>query len=453
MNSSKIIRSKSFYTTFFALCIPIMLQNMISLSVNLADNLMLGRYAESSLSGVTAVNQIQFIYQQLINGAGDGLIILASQYWGKRKTEEMKKIASIALWTGLAIMAVLFVLVSLFPSQAVGIFTNDPDIIVEGVKYLHVIRFTYPFFCITTVLLALLQSAQIVRIALALSCSTLCINCSINWMLIYGNLGMPRLGVTGAAIGTLIARIVELIILILYLAIGEKKLNLSLKDLLFLDRPLAHDYYKVTLPVIFLKSLWGFNTAAQTAILGHLSSAAIAANSMASNLYLMVKTMATGEASATGIIIGKAIGKGKSEEELRTYARTFQILFVGIGILCGLVLFAISEPVLSLYTFSDEARSLARAFLQILCIVMVGMCYQMPVNNGIIKGGGDTQFVVKMDIISIWCIVIPLSLVAAFVWNASPVIVIICLNLDQIFKCLPAFLKANYGHWMKRLAK
>ncbi|MDO4175049.1 MAG: MATE family efflux transporter [Eubacteriales bacterium] len=447
-----MIRDKKFYHLFLVLCLPIVLQNVISLSVNLTDNLMLGRYAESALSGVTAVNQIQFIYQNLLIGIGDGLVILASQYWGKRDTETIRKVSSIAMRTALVLMLVLFVIVSLFPEQVVGLFTKDQAIIAEGVKYLNVVRFTYPFFCITTILLAILRSTEVVKIAFYLSLSTLCINFCINWCLIYGHFGLPRLGVVGAAIGTLVARIVECVIILLYVAKKEKNLHLKLRHFLHIDRTIMRDYYRVSIPILFVSAMWGVNTAMQTAILGHLTSSAIAANSMASNLYLIVKTIAVGAASTANVFIGKAIGQGDMQV-VKQYAKTFQILFVLMGVCCGLILFVLTEPVLSLYSFSDESRELARTFLHILCIVMVGMCYQMPVNSGIIKGGGATTYAMVLDLVSIWGIVIPLSFFMAFYVKASPVVVVWCLNLDQIFKAVPAFIKVNYGHWAKKLTR
>ena len=361
-------------------------------------------------------------------------------------------ISAVAMRAGLVMMALLFAAVSIFPRQMVGLFTTDPEIIAEGTAYIRVIRFTYPFFCITTVVLATLRVTEVVRIALMLSISTLCINCGINWLLIYGHFGLPRLGVTGAAIGTLAARIVELLLLICFLKKKEKILHLKFSDYLHLDRIFLKDYFQISLPIIFLQSLWGVNTALQTAILGHLSSSAIAANSMASNLYLMVKTMAVGAASTTNVIIGKAIGEG-DETKVRRYANTLQVMFVCLGISAGLCLFGLTEPVLSLYSFSPESRRMARAFLHILCFVMAFMCYQMPVNTGIIRGGGDTRYIMKLDLISIWGIVIPLSLIVSFVLKAPPEIVVICLNMDQFFKCVPAFIKVNFVHWMKKLTR
>ena len=175
---------RSFYRSFFMIYIALVLQNVVTLSVNLADNMMLGAYSEVSLSGVAAVNQIQFVYQQLLLALGDGLVIFCSQYWGKKMTGPMKRIAATAMQAGLLICALLFFLVSLFPVQALRLFTTDEAIIAEGVRYLGIIRFTYLFFAITQILLATLRSVEMVKIAFMLSVQTFFINCGINYVLI-----------------------------------------------------------------------------------------------------------------------------------------------------------------------------------------------------------------------------------------------------------------------------
>ena len=432
--------------------IALVLQNVVTLSVNLADNMMLGAYSEVSLSGVAAVNQIQFVYQQLLLALGDGLVIFCSQYWGKKMTGPMKRIAATAMQAGLLICALLFFLVSLFPVQALRLFTTDEAIIAEGVRYLGIIRFTYLFFAITQILLATLRSVEMVKIAFMLSVQTFFINCGINYVLIYGKFGAPELGVAGAAIGTLVARIVECIVLICYVRKKEKNLRIRLKDYLKFDKVLCVDYIKITAPMPLVQGLWGLNTAMQTVILGHMTAAAIAANSVASTLFLLVKSIPVGAASTASIMIGKKIGEGDLDV-VKNYARVLQKMFVVIGIISGILLFFLRIPVLRLYDLSENTREMANTFLIILSIVAVGMSYQMPTNNGIIRGGGNAMFVVKMDIISIWGIVIPLSLIMAFVVKASPVVVVCCLNADQIFKCVPAFLEANYGKWIRKLTR
>ena len=435
---------------FYSIYIPLVLQNVVTLSVNLADNIMLGAYSETALAGVAAVNQIQFVYQQLITALGDGLVRFGSQYWGNGQIQTIKKISASAMKGALIFAAVLFALVSLFPQQAVGIFTTDSMIIREGRAYLEIIRFTYLFFAVTQLLLAAVRSTETVKIAFGLSILTFFVNCGINYLLIFGNFGAPKLGVQGAAIGTLLARITECAVLIFYLYKKEQKLKIRFRDFLQFDKKLSKEYYKLTLPMLVVQGLWGLNTALQTVILGHMTAAAIAANSAASTLFLMVKSAAVGAASSASVIIGKAIGTGDMAK-VHEYARKLQKRFVVIGLLSGVLLYFLRIPVLSLYDLSPETMEMANTFLIILSVICVGMSYQMPTNNGIIRGGGNALFVVKMDLISIWAIVLPLSFVMAFVVKASPAVVVCCLNADQIFKCVPAYLKSHYGKWIRKL--
>lgn len=441
---------KNFYRNFLKLCSMLVLQNVVTLSVNLADNIMLGAFSETALSGVTTVNQVQFVFQQLLMALGDGLVIFGSQYWGKKETEPVRKISAWAMRTGLFIALVLFILASFFQRQLLGLFTTDETIIDAGISYLAIIRFTYFFFAVTQVLLATLRCVEIAGIAFGLSVMTLVINCSINWILIYGHFGAPRMGAAGAAVGTLTARVAEIIVLITYISRKQNWIGIRFSDYLKLDGKFGRRYYKVVCPLLIIQGLWGVNTALQTAILGHMTAAAIAANSAASNLFLMVKSAAVGAASAASVTMGKTIGSGNLELA-KAYSKKLQKLFIVMGIICGVLLFFIRIPVLNLYQLSPETRDMANTFLIILSVVMVGMSYQMPTNGGIIRGSGSIAYSMKVDLISTWVIVIPLSMFMAFVVKASPAVVVCCLNADQIFKCVPAFLKCNYGHWIKNM--
>ena len=435
---------------FYSIYIPLVLQNIITLSVNLADNIMLGAYSETALAGVAAVNQIQFVYQQLIMALGDGLVMFGSQYWGRGQVQPIKKITASAMYGAVTLAAVLFALASLFPRQAVGIFTTDSGIIGEGAAYLGIIRFTYVFFAVTQLLLAAVRSTETVKIASCLSVLTFCINCGMNYMLIFGHFGAPQLGVQGAAIGTLLARMAESAALVFYIWKREQKLKLRFRDFLQFDWKLLKKYYRLTAPMLVVQGLWGVNTALQMVILGHMTAAAIAANSAASTLFLMVKSASVGAASAAAVIIGKATGTGDLAK-VREYSGRLQKKFLVIGVLSGVSLYVLRIPVLGLYDLSPETMKLADTFLIILSVICVGMSYQMPTNSGIIRGGGNALFVVKMDLISIWGIVLPLSFIMAFVVKASPAVVVCCLNADQIFKCVPAYLESHYGNWVRRL--
>ena len=421
---------KNFYRNFLKLCSMLVLQNVVTLSVNLADNIMLGAFSETALSGVTTVNQVQFVFQQLLMALGDGLVIFGSQYWGKKETKPVRKISAWAMCTGIFIALILFILASFFPRQLLGLFTTDQTIIEAGLSYLAIIRFTYFFFAVTQILLATLRCVEIAGIAFGLSVMTLIINCSINWILIYGHFGAPRMGAAGAAVGTLTARIAEICVLITYISKKQSWIGIRIQDYLQADWKFGRKYYKVVCPLLVIQGLWGVNTALQTAILGHMTAAAIA--------------------SAASVTMGKTIGSGDLKLA-KLYSKKLQKLFVVMGIICGVLLFFIRIPVLSLYQFSPETREMANTFLMILSVVMVGMSYQMPTNGGIIRGSGSIAYSMKVDLISTWAIVIPLSMFMAFVVKASPAIVVCCLNADQIFKCVPAFLKCNYGHWIKTM--
>ena len=196
----------------------------------------------------------------------------------------------------------------------------------------------------------------------------------------------------------------------------------------------------------------GCNTALQTVILGHMSSSAIAAHSISSTIFLFLKVTSVGASSAAAVLTGKTVGTGNLAK-IREYTRTFQVLFLGIGILLGAALFFIRIPLLGLYSLEPQTRELANAFILIESTVLVVMSYQMCMNTGVICGGGDTRYVMVMDLIVIWGIVIPLSFASAFLWNASPVVVLLVLNADQYLKCIPAAVYGNSFRWIRLLTR
>lgn len=445
-------RDRQFYKSFIALSVALMLEQAVILSVNLADNVMLGAYSESALSGVAAVNQIQFVLQQLVYGISNGMIVLGSQYWGQNRTGEVRKLSAIGAWVALGLTLALFAAVSLFPRGAVGLFTKDGPIIAQGVAYLDIMRFSYMFFGLTTVMLGTLRIAESVRIALRVSVVSLLINVSINYLLIPGRFGLPELGARGAAIGTLTARVVEFIIVAVFMFTRDNRLGVRPSDYLHIDRTMLGDYIRVSTPILLASAVWGVSNAAQTVILGHMDNSAIAAQSISNTLFLLLKVTAVGASSAASVLIGKTIGAGDMDR-LRQYTRTLQALFVGIGLTLALLYTAIRFPLLSLYNISGETRRMANAFMTIQTVTIFTMSYQMPVNAGIIRGGGDTGFILKLDMISIVCIVLPLGALAAFAWGWSPVAVTFILNSDQIFKCVPAFIRVNGYKWVKKLTR
>lgn len=447
-----MIRDKSFYKTFFVLTLSLALQNLLVYSVNMADNLMLGSFSETAMNGASLGNQIQFLLQMLVVGAGEGAVVLGSQYWGKKNLQPIPHIIGAALRFGVGMAAAMFLLVLFFPAQLLGLLTNDAAVIAAGVDYLKIICFTYIIFTATNILTASLRSIGIVKIGYIISASTLCINICLNYCLIYGNFGFPQLGVRGAAIATLVSRAVELCIVILYLKYREHSLNLTLRKLIFIDTSYIRDYVKVSLPVLMNQAQWGIAQMVQTGILGHLGASAIAANAVATIVYQVLSVLAYGAASASGITVGRTIGEGR-EAELRPLVKTLQIVFVIIGVLSGLAIFLVRGPILSLYNLSPASHALARQFMAVLALTTVGTAYQMACDNGIIRGGGDTSFSMKLNLFSMWLIVVPLSALAAFWFQWPPVVVFFFLKWDQLYKTIPVVIRLRSWKWVKKVTR
>lgn len=449
-----MIKEKTFYKSFMILALSLALQNLLTYGVNMMDTLMLGRYSQNAMGGVSLCNQIQFLLQMLVVGAGEGAVVMGSQYWGRKKLEPIPHIIGVALRFGGALAVLLFILVFGWPNQILSLLSNDPAVIAEGAKYFSIIRYTYVIFTITNILVASLRSIGVVRIGYMISGSTLVINVCLNYLLIYGNLGFPEMGVRGAACATLIARCVELIIVIWFLKYRENVLNLNLRKLLHIDTSYVHDYMKVSLPVLINQALWGVAQMVQTGILGHLGGDVTAANAISVQVYQVLSVVCYGAASAAGIVVGRTIGEG-NEKKLHPLVTTLQVLFISIGLCSGLAIFLLRGPILAAFggTLTENAYRLSRQFMLVLAITTVGTSYQMACDNGIIRGGGDTGFSAKMNLISMWGIIVPFSAMAAFWWKCPPVAVFFLLKWDQLYKAIPVGIRLHSWKWVKKVTR
>ncbi len=447
-------RDGSFYRMLMQLMVVVALQNVLSYSVNVADNLMLGSYSQAALAGAATVNQIQFMVQQVTIAIGDAMVLLNAQYWGKRDLSSIRSVTGIALKGGLIFGAGVLLLTALFPYQLLRLFTPDEAIIAAGMEYLQLLKYTYVFYVVTTVLLASLRSVETVRIAFYVAAMSLIVNVGINYTLIFGHFGFPELGIRGAAIGTLITRILELCVVLVYVLRIDRRLRLFSENPFRRNPQLLVDYRRVAAPVIATNFLWSIATPIQTGILGRLSPDAIAANSVATTMFQYLKVVAVSEASATSVVIGKLIGTGLSTPpQLRPYVRSLQGIFLAVGVALGGVLLLIRDPLLTFYVLTPSALELSRQLLTLMVVIFVGMAYQMPATIGIIRGGGDTKYSTQINIISTWAIVMPLSFAAAFWWDLPVLWVVLCLNSDQLFKCLPVAVYTNQYRWIRVLTR
>lgn len=445
-------KDKSFYRTLFRMLTVVALQNLVAYSVNMADNIMLGSYDQTALSAAATVNQIFFMVQQFALSIGNALVVLASQYWGEKRILPVRTLTGIALKLGIVVSAAIILLCALIPGPLLYLFTDSQAIVAEGMRYLALIQWTFALFIITNVLMAALRSVGIVNISFYISVVSLIVNVAINYTLIFGKFGFPELGILGAAVGTVAARILELGIVLIYLLRYDKKLRLFDGGLLTKDQSLRRDYTKVYIPIMCSQVLWGISVPMQTAILGHLSDDAIAANSVATTFYQYLKVIVIAMSSTSAVMIGNAIGRG-DERRIRSDARTMSVIDVAIGLVLGVALFLLRKPLISCYSLTDTAATMAVNLMVVMSFVMVGMSYQMPVSFGIIQGAGDGRFTMAMNMISTWLIVMPLSFLAAFWWKWPIEAVVLVIQSDQIFKGLPTFIRFRGYKWIRKLTK
>lgn len=447
------VKDKWFYKSFFTMALTISLQNVIVYAVNLADNVMIGGYSELSLSAVAVVNQIQFMLQMIALGTSNGLTVLTSQYWGVKKMQPIRRVFAVALTIAVTLALAIFAAVFFAPAQVLSLLTDQAAVVEEAVPYAKIVCFSYVPFVVSQLMLALMRSVEKVRIGFGVSVAALCTNVVLNYGLIYGKLGLPEMGIRGAATATLVSRLVELMVVALYVFVAEKNVRLKISDLFKLEKSYFRDYIKVGFPLVLSAGSWGIAMTVQGAILGHLGSETVlSANSIASTVFQVMSVVAYAGGSASGVIIGKTVGE-KRIDDVKKYTKTLQMLFLIISVVSSALLFACKGLFISFFKVEPATAEMANTFINILCVTLIGTGYEAPVLGGIVSAGGETDFVFKNDLIFMWGIVLPASLLSAFVFHFSPAVTFACLKADQVLKCAVAAVKVNRYKWIKNVTR
>ena len=446
------VRDKNFYRTLLVLAVPIIMQNIITHGVSLADNMMIGRLGETAISGLYFGNRVQMVLQILLFGVESAIIILASQYWGKKDLDRIKDISSLATRLTLVFTACVSLLIGVFPQVVMRIMTSDAEVIECGAGYLRIVSVSYVFFSVTMMLIATMRAVEMVRIGLINSIVALCVNVCGNYVLIYGHFGLPAMGVSGAALATVISRIVEFGVVLFYVLKCDTHLKMRLSDFRRWDSQILHDLVKYGLPLLGGQIVWAVNQFMRAFVVGDMEQDAMAAVSITDMYDALLCLGVFGLASAVGVVVGKTIGRG-AIEEVKTQAKTMQVIFLGLGVLCSAVAFTFKGPFLSCYNLSPATMQIADSLMVVLYVCIIGRCYQAPSLMGLVKAGGDTSFVFKNDTVFVFCVVLPSAMLAQFHFHAPPWIVYACLLSDQVLKCFVAVVKINSFNWMKKLTR
>ena len=423
----------SFYRTVIALVVPMALQNLINVGVTAADVIMLGAVGEDALSGASLAGQVQYIMTLFLFGLTSGATVLTAQYWGKGDKDAIEKILGIAVKTAVFVTALFTAAALVVPGLLLRIFTSDPVVIAEGIKYLRIVAFTYVMIGITQAYLYIMRSVERVIVATVVYLLSLICNIIMNSIFIFGLFGLPAMGVSGAALGTLCARILEVVLVAGYARFFNKDIKLRLRYVIHTDKVLFGDFMKYALPVVINEVMWGLGTAANTAILGHMGSPVVAANSVAQVARQLATVVSFGLSSAAAIYLGKTIGE-KKMEHARAYAKRFIGLSLIMGVLGGAVIL-IASPVASAFlSLSAEAKDYLRIMFFVMSYFVIGQALNTTMVVGIFRSGGDTRFGLILDVSTMWCCSILLGFLAAFVFKLSVPVVYMILMSDEIIK-------------------
>ncbi|WP_242850058.1 MATE family efflux transporter [Clostridium polynesiense] len=451
MNTEKgKIIDKGFYNKLFLIAVPIVIQNFIASALNTVDTVMIGAVGEVEIASVGIANQFFFLFTIILFGITSGCAVFISQFWGKKDIKNIKRVLGLQLIISVFIALVFTLAAVIFPQGIISIFNKDGNVVTSGSQYIVIVAFSYAFTAVTFSYAASLRGIENSKIPMLVSAFALICNTFLNWVFIFGNLGSPAMGVQGAALATLIARILEAVLMIYYVYHIRSPLAAKFKELIDLTSEFSLKILKKGLPVLLNESCWGLGIVMYNIVYGRIGAQATAAmqiNNTITNLFMVV---IFGVSNACMVIIGNRVG-AQEYESARSYSRKFIKLSIVIGVLiaAGISLFA--PFILSFFNISQLVYDYTRNILYITAAVMCFRTFNLVMIVGILRGGGDTKAAFYIEASTMWFIGVPLSMIAAFILG-MPVYAVAALSmLEEIAKAILGYYRFRSGKWINNL--
>lgn len=443
----KTLSFKIYFNQIFKLMIPIAAQNLLLSSLNLIDTVMVGQLGDIAIAGCGIANQIYFLLNLFVFGVTSATAIFTSQYWGANDIENIKKTTATAIKVVFSFV-ILFELASfLFPSFLISLFTSDKAVIKTGAIYLKIVSFSFLPMSLSFIFSFILRTMHFVKISLLASFIGIGLNTLLNYLLIFGFLFIPPLGVKGAAIATIIARVIELSTLLFF--IYSKKLPCALKVRHFFinEKEFLSRFIKITLPVILNEMLWSFGVTIYTVIYARISTPAVAASNIALTIERFAFVFFIGLANASAVLIGNYIGK-KEIEIAKDIARKGLIFSLVLGIFVGIIFYLFTPLILKLFEVSSEVKDIVKGIMLIYCFIITFRAENVLLIVGIFRSGGDTTFSLIVDAGSVWFCGIPLGIIAAFVFKLPVPIVFLAISSEEFMKITLSLIRFFRNKWI-----
>lgn len=446
--SRLFVKEKSFYKLILSIAVPVVLQNMITIGVNIMDTLMLGNYGEVQLSASSLANEFINIYHIMCMGMSMGAAVLTAQYYGAGNNPSLKKIVTIVLRMGLVIAAAFTVVTLLFPEELMRLYTPDEAVIEKGVLYFRISAVTYVLLGVSLILTNILRTVHQVRFPLVLSIVTFFVNVFFNWVFIYGRLGAPEMQIEGAALGTVIARLVECGSLVTYFFVFDKRIGYRIKDLFMKCGDHVRVYITYAIPVMVSDTLLALGNSAVSIIMGHIGASFVAANSIISQTVRLSTVFNQGLSSASSVITGNTLGKGERDKAYHQGV-TFLCPSILIGLAAAVIILLISPLLVESFNITQETKDIAYQLMASVSVMMVFQTVQSVLTKGVLRGGGDTRFLMLADILFLWLASIPLGYLCGLVWHLSPFWIYAALKIDWVIKSVWCIFRLRSKKWIR----
>lgn len=437
------MKLKGFYSSLVAIAIPISLQALLQNFVNMLDTIMIGRLGSVEIAAVGLGNQIFFILNMILFGITSGGGVFIAQFWGKKDIGGIRK--SLGLMTVIAIFtSVIFTILGLFiPHKMISLYSPDPQVIQVGGTYLRYVCLSYIPTAISFSITLALRSTERVKLPLVCTAISLSINLIANYLLIF----VAGLGVKGAAIATIIARFIELFILVIWSYSHKYEICGKLKEHLGYNKNFVFKYIKIALPVIINETFWGLGTSVYNAIFAHAGTNAFTAYSITGTISQLTWVFCMGFGNGIGVLIGKRIGE-KKVDEARLYAKRSMWFMPLIGAAVGIFLLPLSKLLPIFFNVGPEIIKDATSILMILIFIYPFNSFCMNWIVGVCRAGGDTVFSAVAEIVVLWCVSIPLGYVAAFILNLPAPMIYLFFCSESVVKAIIGAIRVVSGKWL-----
>lgn len=446
-----VFNDKYFFSTLLKLALPIAFQNLIIASLSMVDVVMIGQLNDTAVAAVGLADQVFFLLILLLFGISSGAAIFTAQYWGQRDIRRIRSVLGISLMLSLAGGLIFTLIATLIPEQVLGIYSTDPAVVDLGSSYLRIVGLGYMAMAVTFSYSAILRSTGEVKLPMVVSLVALSLNTGLNYGLIFGNFGLPKLGVEGAAIATAMARFLECGLMLALVYRFRLPAAATAREMLDLKLVSLKRFFVTSVPVIFTEVLWSLGITTYNVVYARIGTEAIAAVNISITIDRVLFVVFIGISNACAIMIGNRIGANE-EWKAFEYARRFLVLGPVLAVLIGLLLVSTAGMVLTLYNVSDVTISYARNIL-----IIMGLMLPIRVSNllllvGILRSGGDTHFAFLIDVLTVWGVGVPLAFTGAFIFGLPVYGVYMLVMTEEILKVGLGLWRLFSRKWIHNLA-